>query len=138
MLEQAFQEWLQECFDEWNGDGRRSLRCKPMRLADYFGREIRRRTSMKRFFYALYLTVYCLGWIWGRFFNLIPRWDVITSLRFERCWHCDERFTRPGLVYCQRCIEELRQEYECEAETQAHLGGASGDDAAHEEEEEEI
>jgi fatty acid desaturase len=75
---------------------------------------------MKRFFYALYLTAYCFLWIWGRFFSVIPPWRIISSLRFERCWHCEERYPSPGLSYCQRCINELSQQYE--AEMEAHDG----------------
>ena len=66
---------------------------------------------LSTFLHALRLSAVCLVWVWSTALRQTVGWPCTDTLHFTRCWHCNARWSRPDMVYCQRCLVELQAEY---------------------------
>jgi hypothetical protein len=71
---------------------------------------------LRRLWHAMSLTAVTVAWIWKRFLG--RGYDHNFTLSFTVCYHCDERFALPGLVYCRHCLDWYTAHWDDEQQEQ--------------------
>jgi len=68
-------------------------------------------TILSTFLHALRLSAICLVWVWSTALCQTVGRPCTDTLHFTHCWHCTMRWSRPDMVYCQRCLLDLQASY---------------------------